>query len=558
MVALAVQTVQPNSTSQVGTATVVGAATADAALSDGSDSSYIQLSGLCRLDSQVLRVGFPLPTLPAGAQIYSVTLRRRIQTVVTTPGQTPPVCNHWFRTVTGLIQIAGQLQNINKTFFTSPCPVSTTTSAWTTETIGTFYTAPGGTAWTLSNLTGFTYDLGRGDSDTSTFLRVSEVYLDITYQQLSSVTVTAPTGSITSTRPTVTWTYSSPDSQPQQSFQVGVYTAAQVAATGFSPLVTTPLQGSGLVLSENLQWTLPSDLTDGSYYAYVQALSRWDGPGTFPTSIASTSWTRASAPASPPPAAVLNSVSFDSTNNRVAVTFSPGVGTPVATAYTVQASRDGGVTWLQANGNPSIPSLTLISPSGSAPFTVYDYVAPINVTSQYRVIAYAGSPYVAAQAPSNVLSVTPYGDKHWLKHPTNPLLNTVLPVAAPKQSSDGIKVTKRQMQATYQLLSGSAQKVVPIVVSGPVYGDEYEMELIFHADNDPSGTLYPAVQALFGSGSTLLLQRPDHPQLWVAMGPGASGQDTQETYNSIAGDPTTVQWRRWKVTFTETNAPSYF
>lgn len=556
--ALAVVTVQPNSTSQTGTATVVGAATANAALSDGSDSSYIQLSGLCRLDSQVCRVGFPLPTLPAGAQIYSVTLRRRIQTVVTTPGQTPPVCNHWFRTITGLIEIAGQLQNINKTFFTSPCPVSQTTSAWTTETVGTFYTAPGGTAWTLSNLTGFTYDIGRGDSDTSTYLRISEVYLDITYQQLSSVTLTGPSGSITSTRPTVTWTYSSPDSQPQQSYQVGVYTAAQVAATGFSPLVTQPLQTSGVVLSEDLQWTLPSDLTDGSYVAYLQATSRWDGPGTFPTAIASTSWTRAATPASPPPAAVLNSVTFDSANNRVAVTFSPGAGTPLATAYTVQASRDGGITWLQPDGTPSIPSLTLISPSGTAPFAVYDYVAPINITSQYRVISYDGTPFVAATAPSNVLTVTPYGNQHWLKHPTNPLLNTPLPVASPKQSSDGIKVTKRQLQATYQLLSGSAQKVVPIVVSGPVYGDEYEMELIFHADSDPAGSLYAAVQQLFTSGSTLLLQKPNGDQLWVAMGPGASGQDIQETYNALPGDPTTMQWRRWKVTFTETNAPAQF
>ena len=552
--ALASVTIQPNSTSQLGTATFTGAASANAALSDGSDSSYVSISGLCRLDSQVLRVGFPTPTIPAGAQVYSVTLRRKTQSVQVVTSTPPPipVCVHWFRTLTGSIVVAGQAQQPTKSSpVTSTAPTSQTAPAFTPETIGTFTTAPGGVAWTLANLTGLTYDLGRGDSDTTTTLRVSEVYLDIVYQQLSTVTVTAPTGTSTTTRPTVTWTYSSPDSQPQQSYQVGVYSAAQVAATGFSPLVTPPLQGSGVQLGEALQWTCTADLTDGQYTAFVQSVSRWDGPGSFPTAIASSSWTRAATPASPPPAAVLSSAVFDAVNNRVGLTFAPGGTTPATTAFTVQASRDGGVSW------PPIPSLTLLPANGSNPLTVYDNVAPLNVASQYRVIAYSGSPYVAATAPSNVLSAIPTGSDHWLKHPSNPLLNTRLPVAAPKQASDGLKVVLRQQQAVYQLLSGTARKVLPITINGPVYGNEYSLELIFASDIELN-TYYPAVQQLNQSGSTLLLQQPSGQQVWVSMGPGASGQDTQETYNSLPGDPTTTQWRRWKVVFTETVAPSYF
>jgi hypothetical protein len=484
-----------------------------------------------------------------------VTLRRRTQAVsVTTSNPNPPipVCNHWFRTITGSILVAGQTQNVQKNFFSSPCPTTTTTtSQWVDETIGTFTTAPGGAAWSVANLTGVTYDIGRGDSDTTTSLRVSEVYLDITYQQLSTVSVTGPTGTITTTRPTVTWTYASPDSQPQQAYQVAVYSAAQVAATGFSPLVTTPLQGSGVVLGEALQWTCTADLTDGSYTAYVQATSRWDGPGSFPTAIASSSWIRAVTPASPPPPAVLSTALFDADNNRVTLTFAPGVGSPATTAFTVQASRDGGVTWAP------IPSLTLLPANGTSPLTKYDNIAPLNVTSQYRVISYSGSPYVAATTPSNVLSATPTGSDHWLKHPSNPLLNTKLPVAAPKQSSDGIKITKRQMEATYQLLSGPGGKVLPIVVFGPVYGDEYSIELIFESTDELS-SYWPAVQQLNQSGSTLLFQKPDGSQLWVTMGPGASGVDTQEMYNALPGDPRIVQWRRWKLVLTETSAPSYY
>lgn len=549
--ALTTVTVQPNTAVQQGTvATIIGgSSTVATALSDGSDSTYVSFSAMARLDSQVVRLGFPLPTLPAGAQIYSVTLRRRIQTVVS--GAAVPVCNHWFRTLTGVIQVAGQKQTDTKNLFTSTCPVSQTTSAWTSETIGTFTAAPGGTAWTSTNLTGFTYDMGRGDSAATSTLNVSEVYLDIQYQQLSTVTVTAPTGTSTTTRPTVTWTYSSPDSQPQASYRACVYTSAQVAALGFSPMFTTPLQDSGTVLGEALSWTLTSDLTDGSYSAYVQSTARWAGPGSFLTSIASSSWTRAATPASPPPAASFTSALFDQTNNRVGLTFLPGGTSPATTAFTVQASRNGGVTWA------SIPSLTLYPANGMTPITVYDYVAPLNIASLYQVIAYSGSPYVAATAPSTSLAVTPTGDQHWLKSPSNPLLNTVLPVAAPKQGSDGIKITKRRMQGTFELLSTAGSQVPPFVINGPTYGDEYQLEVIFVTPTELN-TYWPAVDQLDRSGGTLLFQRPDGTQTWISLGPGASGQETEETYNAGPGSPTYVYWRRRKFTLTQTVPPSYY
>jgi hypothetical protein len=550
-VALTVTTEQPNSTSQVGLGAVVGAASASAALSDGLDTSYVQLSSLCRLDSQVIRVGFATPTIPAGAQIYSVGLRRRIQTVVS--GADVPVCNHWFRTIAGTIEVTGQVVLPLKNFFNSQCPTSPTTSIWVTESVATFTSGPGGHPWTVATLTGFAYDIGRGDASITSVLRVSEVYLDITYQQQSTVTVTGPTGTVSTTQPTITWTYNSADSQPQQAYQVVVYSAAQVASLGFVPFVTVPIQTSGVVLAEDQQWTLLSDLTDGSYTAYVQATAQWAGSGSFTTPVASTTWTRSATPAGPPSAAVLSSAVFDAANNRVVLTFVPGGSSPVTTAFTVQASRDGGASW-----NP-IPSLTYLPANGMSSVIGYDEVAPLNVTSQYRVLAYSGTVLVAATQPSNVLSATPVGNQHYLKSPSNPLLNTVLPVAAPKTSDAGIKVIKRRMQGTFQLLSGSESQVLPFVVSGPTYGDEYSIELIF-IDGDPNTpmTLYAAVDQLDNSGETLLWQQPDGAQLWVVTGPGMSGQDTEEDFNSIPGDPTTTQWRRRKLVLTETVAPSFY
>jgi hypothetical protein len=563
--ALTVTTLRPTSTSQTGLGSVVGAASASIALADNVDSTYVQLASRCRLDSQVMRVVFPTPTIPAGAKVYSVGLRRRIQTVVT--GNPQPVCHHWFRSSTGIIQVAGQTADIRKDFFNSVCPASTA-AVWVEESLGTFTNAPGGQAWDpATNLTGFAYDLGRGD-DFASALRVSAVYLDIAYQQASGVTVTAPTGTSTSTRPTVTWTYSSADSQPQQAYRVAIYTAAQVAALGFVAFTTAPIQSSGTtsgstaanywVLGEDLSWTLTADITDGNYKAFVQATSRWAGSGDFPTAIASTTWVRAATPSNPPPAAVLSSATFDADNNRVALTFAPSGSSPTTLAYTVQASRNGGQSW------DPIPRLTLRAANGMTPVSDFDYVAPLNVTSQYRVVSLGGSPFVAATSPSNVLSVTPRDNRHWLKHPGNPLLNTVLPVAAPKTSDTGIKITKRRMMGTFQLLGGQGSEVLPFVVSGPTYGDEHEIELFFGAGNtglsgdDELAYLWPAVDQLDRTGGTLLFQKPDGEQLWVALGPGASGQETEETYNAVPGVATKVQWRRRKVILTETVAPDFF
>ena len=567
--ALAVLTVRPNSTSQMGlpTNTVVGAASANAALADSSDTSYVQLTALARLDSEVIRVGFPTPSLPAGAKVLSVGLRRRIQTVVITDpiNQPPPVTHTWLRCLLGLIEVVGQAQQPKKSIVSRSCPTSTVTSQWVEEDLGSV-PPPGGAVWdpatTLSNVT---LDIGR-DTAVQT-LRVSAVYLDVTYQQQSAVTATGPTGSSTATRPTVTWNYSSPDSQPQQGYRVAVYTAAQIAQGGFTPFVTTPIQASnwtpgttwspisGWLLGEDLQWTLTGDLTDGVYTAYVQSQSRWSGGGDFPTAVASTSWTRAAAVSPPPqqvppPPAVLDSATFDAANQRVTLTFKPGGASPATTAFTVQASRDNAVTWV------NIPSLTYLSADGMNPVVAYDYVAPLNITSQYRVVSYTGTPLVAATAPSNVRSATPTGDQHLLKHPTNPLLNTVLPVAAPKPG-DGIKITERQVQGIFQPVGGAGATVLPIRVSGPNSGLEYELEALF-IRGEPSFNYYQPVVQLQRSGSVLLWQKPDGDQLWVALGPGVSGRDTEETYDAVPGDPRKVAWRRRKLTMTEQDPPAYF
>lgn len=552
--ALSTVTVQPNSAVQLGIWGFVTASSAWQAVSDGSDNTYVQLNaGLCRLDSQVLRFGFPAITVPLGSQIYSVGLRRRIQTIVA--GHQIPQCLHWFRCLVGEISVVGQAPQVFKTYFQSNCPTDPHTNTFVNESVFTATIGPDGQSWNLlSNLKSgnFFYDVGRGDSFLFSPLRISEVYLDVTYQQVSSVAVTAPTGVIPDTQPTVHWTYFSADSQPQQGYQVAVYTQAQTTASGFTPFVTTPIDGTnGFALGEAQQWTLTIDLTNGQYVAYVQTQAAWSGPGKFLSSVGSTSWTRSAT--GPPPGAILQSAIYDNTNNRVGLTFIPSGSSPPTASFTVQASRDGGQSWL------AIPSLTYFPANANSSVTAYDYVAPLNTTSSYRVISYGGDPLQAASAPSNVLSATPVDNRFWLKDPTNPLLNVILPIAAPKQSDAGIKITKRRMQGAFQLLGGAGSQVLPFIVSGPTYGDEYEIELIF-IEGDPNYpmTNWAVVDELDRTGGTLLLQKPDGTELWVVTGPGASGQDTEETYNALPGDPTLTHWRRRKLVLTQVDPPPFY
>lgn len=550
--ALTTIVLRPIAQAQLGLWTVTGAPSAWQALSDNSDSTYVSIVPRCRLDSQVLRLRFATPTIPAGAKVYSVGVRRFVQPVL--EGLPVPQCHHWFRsTIEAFIGFITTLIVAPKPFFFhSLCPTNPQPTGWVEENLGAYFTAPDGSAWDpATNLNGLLYDMGRGDDHGNPF-NVNSVFLDITYQQVSTVAVTGPSGTILDTRPTVSWTFAQPDSLPQLRSRVAIYTAAQTTAPGFAAFQTAPIQQSGWVQSETLQWTLTSDLVDGDYAAYVQAESSWAGPGTFLSNISNGTWTRQATatppvgpPLPPPPTAVLSSAVFDAVNSRVALTMVPSSASPTTAAYTVWVSRDGGLTF-----NP-IQSLTYVAATGMTPLTVYDYAAPINVTSQYRVMAFS-QPFTtlaAAAAFSNTLSCTTSGTDWWLKDPANPLGNTIIPVFR-----TGNKITRKRMQGTFDVLS-PAGTVNKIVVSGPVYGEEGELVLFF--ENGQGVDYWPAYDLLDRSGHPLLLQKPDGDQLYIVLGPGSSATDTKIEYDALPGRPDVIQWRKVTTSYTEVDPPAY-
>lgn len=541
---LTVFTDRPTSSTLGSVATLGGGAvTAHAATSDNSTTTYVQLAAQATLDSQICRLGFTVPgSLPAGAKILSVGIRRQVLPIVT--GNPIPQCLHWHRSVVPADPAAplGSAAFPFKDPFQSPCPDSITGTPFT-EKLGDRRTTPDGQPWDLTtNLLTFTYDMGK--DDTAGSLRVYEVYRDITYQQLSTVAVTAPTGTISGTRPTVTGSYASVDSQPLEAFQVAVYKQADTLVGGFVPFSNTPLQQSGWILGADIQWTLTDDLVDGIYVAYIQGKAVWAGSGDFPTAVASGSFTR-TASGTVAPNATLQSVLFDPVQNRNAITMVPSSSSPTTAAYTVVASRDGGQSF-QAR-----PSLTLIPATGMTPVTVYDRFFDIGVTMQYKVLSYASATPNASPAYSNTISVATYGSDWWIRHPNNALLDTKIALT-PK----GLKITRDRVMGTFSPVSRNG-KVNKIVVYGSTYGNEGEVEFLFNG-GEASANYWDSYDQLDEASVPLFVQQPTGTSEWWCFGPGSSGQPTKVTPMFVPGNPSKYRQRKIETGFTCVDPPIFY
>lgn len=527
-----VLTLRPDSTIQLGSFTVVGAGgDADLALRDNTDTTYVQLITRCRLDTQVLKVGVDDISLPTGAKISSVRTRIRIQTV--TGFATPqPRCLFWFRCRKPRNIIVAIILLIFKILFGWKCPKKTTTQ-FVEQELEYLPLDPEGVEWTVDSFNDFEVHLGRDDSDNNP-LRISEVYVDVDYNQRPVGTAVAPTGTITdNTLPTVQWTYSDPESDRQQASQVRVFNDEQYNAVGFDPLVSPAFAESGWILGEDLSWLLNRHLPNNQYRAYVQVEQVWSGVGTHRSVTSFVSWTQA-VPGPPTP---LLAGAFEDDLNRVRLEVTPGGPSPVTVSFNIEASFNAGVDWELIRGGVQLAA------NGTSTVTLYHDEAPTNILVQYRATAFrelngirVGSDLSATEEVVTSAAV------FWLKDPLNPVLNSPLPVA----KEGNLPLSRPRSQGVFAPLVAEGVEAFKIVVTGPQYGIEGQVHLIFTVRD--ATDLWAAFNRLYQPGRTLLLQFPnDGEQHYVALGADLSWEWMLRGNN--------VRYRRASVSLVEVDKP---
>lgn len=266
-----------------------GASSIHGATSDNSVGTYAMTTG------NPGWVGVTnLPPIPPGARIVSVTIR------VEWSGD-----NSAYGAV-GTVDNLTQKTTPHIAFYRVP-------SARYVHTFPAMTVRPGGGVWTIDAVNHISVHV----QGNTTAVKFYEVYADVLYNEKPVVSNVGPSGTIVVQQPTIGFVYSDPDGDPQERWQVRLFTAAQAAASGFNPASSAAVADSGTAYQSAARatsWTPPRPLSPGVYKAYVRAADA--GSGGRYSDWASSQFTVVGDPPAPP--AVL-SVTADPVRGRVEV-----------------------------------------------------------------------------------------------------------------------------------------------------------------------------------------------------------------------------------------------
>jgi hypothetical protein len=342
---MATYTLRPNANWNNASAFTIngGSASVHAALADSSDSTFIK-----RTSTTVpafYETEFGTQTLTGTEKIEYVNLRARLNIGTS-----------------GSVQISlGVITDRNgrEVSHSVPFTKSNTLTLTTLDTALKLTTAPNGAEWTqtlLDNLVVKFTDNALASGDRSELMAL---FVDVVTTTQPTVTVTAPSGTITDTTfPSVTWTYADTDGDPQSAYEIKIFDATTYGGATFSPDTTTPTITTGIVTSENDGQTLEADLADGTTYrAYVRVAQLLNGSNYFSAWAYSEFTIDVDAPAPP-----LISAFFDETSKAITITIFGRTNALSANQSSLEVDTVG---W-EASSNCSIARSTSQASIGSA------------------------------------------------------------------------------------------------------------------------------------------------------------------------------------------------
>lgn len=444
--------------------TVTGAGgDADLAMRDGLDSTYVSLDV-----GQTLSLSYAAPSLPSGAIVKDIKAVVRARCDAFSPA---------------LLQVIAENQT-DGNGVTDLLTISNSVN-------GNFITAAGVTNEDVDGQVTVT-----AFSDT---VHIVSLYLQVTYVTKPTVTITAPSGTLSETlMPTVSWLANlDSDGGGQFGYQVKIYNdgtgAGGYNAGGFDPDTSTPVwESSGFTPTTSV--TVDESLADDGYRAYVKVsqLVNW-------TLAISSDWSYSAftitvdRPANPS-----FSLTAQNSSGRVKIDCSDNAGDAATHAFQIQHKVDGEWEYVRAHNTDGIEPMP--DP------TLYDYeMQPGTVDYRVRAVTfYTGFDAVYSDWVTHSTTYTP--TSWWLKHPTNPTLNTAVTL----RSFVGHSRPARQ---EVQQPLGRSDAVVITDTRGPESG-----EIVFRLSADVDRD---AVMSLADLGIPLLLAaQPNHHERdrWIVLG----------------------------------------
>lgn len=476
---MAVTTVVPNATASGANLYAItgGSASEHAALSDASDSTYIMKESTV-VGSASIIFDFDTTTISASQRVKRVRLRARCSTP-TSAGKIN-------------VYLGSRIDNAN--YFYSGLAIRGANASATTFTGPYFNSAPNGTAWSQESINGLRAKVEEY-TDSTDIGKIYELYIDVDVAAQPTVTVSAPTGTITSSAaPDVTWAYSDTDNETQAFYQIKVFSAAEYGAGGFSATTSTATWDSGEVGSSDQTAVVGTLLRPATYRAYVRVAKSINGSPFWSDWAYSQFTISYTAPTVPTMV-----VSWSDSLGRASFTLTGTAPTGYTSQYfDIHRSDNAGVIYQGIRDGENL------IPNGSYIATAQDYEAPRDTTVFYRCRSVGvdsnSNEFPSAWGTVQQVLIT-NDDTWWFKCIDDPTLNQG-DVRVLKQ----INVKVIEPNTVFRPLGSDR----PIVVSGPIQGEDggYNIKTVTEAEWD-------AIQPLIVHQGTLLVQDPYGNQKYI-------------------------------------------
>jgi hypothetical protein len=475
---MAITTVRPNATASGASSFTIsgGSATLHAATNDDSDSTFFAKSTSIVGQASAL-LDFGTTTITSSQRVKRCRIRARALTP----------------TADGRINVYLGTRADNQNYFHSALAIRGENAI--TTFVGPFQTAaPNGEDWSQTTINGLRAKVTEYN-DTGVLGNIYELFIDVDVSTQPTVTVSAPTGTITTTTaPDVTWAYADTDNETQAFYELKIFSAAQYGAGGFSALTSTATYESGEIASSDNTAVVGDLLLSGTYRAYVRVAKAVNG-SPFYSNFAFSQFTVTVTPPSVPTLSAAWNSSLGRATLTVTGTSPSGY---VSQYFEVERSDDDGVTYQAVRyGENIIPNASHIG-------VAVDYEAPRGIVAYYRARAVGvdSSSNEFPSAFSTIQQVLITNDQTWwFKVIDDPALN-IGDVRVLAQLDTNIE----EPNTVFRPL-GSTR---PIVVAGPLQGEDgiYSIKTLTEVEYD---AFYPVMT----HQGTILVQDPAGNQKYV-------------------------------------------